>query len=64
MYALILTGRRTITAPILVQSFVAYDGVQWGNITAAGLLVTLPILLISVFAQKGLVQGLTVGSIK
>ena len=64
LYALILTGRRTITAPILVQSFVAYDGVQWGNITAAGLLVTLPILIISVFAQKGLVQGLTVGSIK
>lgn len=64
LVALILTGSKTRTAPIFIQSFLSDSGLEWGMLAAAGSVVILPIIIFSLFAQKGLIRGLTSGSVK
>jgi multiple sugar transport system permease protein len=63
-YALILTGRNTTTATVMIQSFITFDGINWGKLAAAGVLITLPVLVFSMFVQNGLSKGLTSGAVK
>ena len=63
-YALIISGRNTRTAPVVLQGFVSFSGLNWGQLAAAGILVALPVLIFSLFVQKGLVKGLMGGGIK
>ncbi|MCX7028238.1 MAG: carbohydrate ABC transporter permease [Spirochaetes bacterium] len=62
--ALIFTGMKTRTMPILISGFVTTEGVKWGLIGAAGTIVNLPVILISLVLQKYLVSGLTAGAVK
>lgn len=63
-YPLILSGRNTQTAPVAIQGFISYTGINWGALAAAAVLITLPVLVFTIFTQKGLVRGLTAGAIK
>jgi len=63
-YALILSGRDTQPVTIAVQGYISSAGLEWGPMSAAAILVILPVLIFTIFAQKGLVQGLTQGSSK
>lgn len=63
-YALILSGIHTKPISVLVQGFVSFQGINWGQLTAAGVLVTFPVLIISFVFQRGLVKGLVGGAIK
>lgn len=63
-YPLILSGRNTRTAPVAIQGFISYSGVNWGELAAASIVVILPVLIFTIFTQKGLVRGLTSGAIK
>ena len=63
-YALILSGRETQTVTIAIQGYISSAGLEWGPMSAAAVLVILPVLLFTLFAQKGLVAGLTQGSSK
>jgi ABC-type glycerol-3-phosphate transport system permease component len=61
--ALVLTssaGMRTV--PVGVHLYMTDYGVQWGNITAAGILSIVPILLLFLLLQKHFLRGLTAGS--
>ena len=62
-YALILAGRSTRTAPVVIQSFISFEGINWGNLAAAGILVTIPVLLFSLVVQRGLIRGLVAGAL-
>ncbi len=62
--ALIFTGLKTRTMPVLISSFVTTEGIKWGLIGAAGTVVNLPIVIISLTLQKYIVTGLTAGAIK
>lgn len=63
-YAVIMTGNKTKTASIYIQSFVSSSGTNWGALCAASVLVILPILLFTIFCQKSLVRGLMGGAVK
>lgn len=63
-YPLILSGRNTRTAPVAIQGYISSSGVNWGELAAASVLVILPVLIFTIFTQKGLVRGLTAGAIK
>lgn len=63
-YPLVLAGRHTSTAPVALQGFISSTGVNWGQLSAASILVLLPVLVFTIFTQKGLVRGLTAGAIK
>ena len=64
MFALVLSGRKTITLPVAIFSFVSYAAVDWGGLMAASVLITLPICIISIFLQKYIIGGLTAGAVK
>ena len=50
--------------PGILQSFVGQFYLNWPNVMAASVLVTLPVVILFVFFQKYLVQGLTAGAVK
>jgi multiple sugar transport system permease protein len=63
-YPLILGGRNTNPAPLIIATFVNFEGPNWGVHAASGIAVVAPVLLFTLVAQKGLVRGLMGGAIK
>lgn len=61
--ALVLTSsERMRTVPVGVHLYMTDYGVQWGSITAAGILSILPVLLLFLLLQKHFLRGLAAGS--
>jgi len=52
------------TVPAGVSSFITHKGIQWGSLTAAGVIACIPILLVFLVLQKALIGGLTEGAVK
>lgn len=52
------------TFPIGLYSFQVGDVLLWGQLMAAALIATLPIVILFMFVQRYVVQGLTLGSVK
>jgi multiple sugar transport system permease protein len=42
----------------------SFEQVSWGPLAAAALIVTLPVLILTVAAQRQIVAGLTAGAVK
>jgi multiple sugar transport system permease protein len=64
IFVLILGGKDTVTLPMAVYSFVSFEDVNWGGLTAAATVITVPILVLSLIVQRYLAGGLTMGAIK
>ncbi len=62
--ALTLSGRDTQTLPVSLTSFLTFQGIQWGTLTAAATLIMLPMLVLGLLVQGQIVRGLTLGSVK
>lgn len=62
--ALNLTSRGTATVPVGIANFAEQYEVQNGNMAAASVLSTVPALLLMIFGQRFVVQGLTQGAVK
>ncbi len=52
------------TLPIMISSFVSDKGIDWGSMSAVGVIIILPMFCFAFFAQRYLVSGLTFGSVK
>jgi arabinogalactan oligomer / maltooligosaccharide transport system permease protein len=59
-----LQSDSNLTLPIGIQHFVFQTGADWQWLTASAVLVTIPVLIIFIWAQRYLVSGLTGGSVK
>jgi len=64
LFALILTGGETRTLPVMIPSLVLHTGTLWGQVAAASLIQSIPVLVFIFFIQNKLVQGLTFGAVK
>jgi len=64
IFAAVLTNDATRTLPVLMASYSGDVGVDWGSMTASGVLVVLPVILFSFVAQRHLVAGLSSGAVK
>lgn len=64
LYALILTRNQWKTAPIAVMSYITSEGIKWGELAAASILIVLPVLILTISIQKYIVSGLTTGAVK
>ena len=64
LFSLILANQATRPLPVAVFSFISYTQIDWGGLNAAATIVTLPVLILILFAQKHMVRGLTLGSVK
>jgi multiple sugar transport system permease protein len=64
VFGIVLAGRTTRTLPVAVYNSLTFEQISWGPLSAAALVVTLPVLLLTIFAQKQIVAGLTSGAVK
>jgi multiple sugar transport system permease protein len=64
VFGIVLASRETRTLPVAVYNMLSFEQVSWGPLAAAALVVTLPVLLLTVFAQRQIVAGLTAGAVK
>lgn len=64
LFANVLTGANTRTAPVGLTEYVTPTTVEWTNIMAAGTIVVLPVWAGALAAQRYLVRGLTMGAVK
>ena len=63
-FAMMFTNTSTRTIPVALKSLIGQLGVQWDLLTAGGILTIIPVCIMSFFAQKRLVEGLTAGAVK
>ncbi len=65
LYAFIfLTSEQLITLPVGLQKLVFADIYPYGQLMAASLIMSIPVVAVYIFAQRFLVEGLTAGSVK
>ena len=65
LYALTFTAtERSRTVPVGIALFPGLHEVPWGEIAAASLIVTLPVLVLVLVFQRRIVEGLTAGAVK
>ena len=65
LFALVLTSTPAAqTMPVGASTLIGRINVDWGAMSAAGVIGALPIVLFAILVQKHLVRGLTVGAVK
>ena len=64
VFGAVLAGRETRTLPVAVYNVLTFEQLAWGPLAAAAIIVTLPVLLLTIVIQKEIVVGLTHGGVK
>ncbi len=64
IFGVVLAGRDTRTLPVAVYNMLSFEQVSWGPLAAAALVVTFPVLVLTIVAQRQIVAGLTAGAVK
>lgn len=65
MFALILVTKDSMrTVPIAISMFPGEYSVPWGDMSAASIVATVPIIIVVLTFQKKIVSGLTSGAVK
>jgi multiple sugar transport system permease protein len=64
IFSVVLGGKTTRTLPSAIYNVLSFEQISWGPLAAAALLVTLPVLLLTVMAQRQIVAGLSAGGLK
>lgn len=64
LFALLLTSQNSKTVPIVIAEFNSVYGLAWGPMTAAAVLYSLPVILVTLVLQRHIIGGLTFGAVK
>lgn len=64
LFALILTGNDTRTLPIAVANFLTHQGVAMGELSAATMVMIIPVMFLAFSIRNYLVRGLSLGAVK
>jgi multiple sugar transport system permease protein len=64
VFGAVLANRETRTLPVAVYNVLTFEQLAWGPLAAAAIIVTLPVLLLTIVIQKEIVVGLTAGGVK
>lgn len=64
MFAYVLGGSGTQTLPVMLKLFIGYTGIDMSSLMAGAVIVTMPVVIISIVLQKYVVSGLTAGAVK
>lgn len=64
IFGVVLAGRTTRTLPVAIYNVLTFEQVSWGPLAAAALVVTAPVLVLTLLMQKEIVAGLTAGGVK
>jgi multiple sugar transport system permease protein len=63
-YAFMLAGRTTTTLPVALTRTIGVQGIAWEQIASIGILVMIPMFVLSFTIRKYFVEGLTMGAVK
>lgn len=64
LFAVILTIKSTKTLPVVIAGFITDRGLAWGPMSAAAVVMLVPIVILAWIVQKDFVQGLAMGAVK
>jgi len=64
LFALNLTATKAGTSPVYLVSFITSEGLFIAQLSAAALVVSIPVIIVGWVAQDKLVQGLSLGAVK
>jgi multiple sugar transport system permease protein len=64
LFAAIIGSGGAKTLPVATRELVQPQNIQWGAIMAAGVVTTLPMMLLGLVIRRYLVTGLTMGAVK
>lgn len=64
IFALVLTGSDTRTLPLAVANFLTQRGVEIGELSAATMTISIPVILLTFSIRGYLVRGLSFGGVK
>ncbi|MEV1243741.1 carbohydrate ABC transporter permease [Nonomuraea sp. NPDC050022] len=62
-FAVVFSGPNSQTLPIAASQLVTQTGIDWGQLTAIGTIVVVPMMLAGLAVRRWLVTGLTLGAI-
>jgi len=63
-FAVMFTNEANRTIPVALKNLIGQLGVEWGILTAGGIITIIPVCFMFFFAQKRLIEGLTAGAVK
>ncbi len=64
LFALILTNRDAVTLPVGLALFRAEEGDLWNLLSAAGIIIMVPMFVLALLIRKYFVQGMTMGAVR
>ncbi len=64
IFAVVLSFRRVITAPVGTSFFITSYAVAWGPMAAAITMASIPTMIFIFVAQRTIIQGMTAGAVK
>lgn len=64
LFGLILTRREAVTLPVGLVSFRTERGDLWELMSAAGVMITVPIFIMALLIQKHFTRGMTAGAVR
>lgn len=64
LFSLVLSGPNTRPVPVAVFNFISYGQIDFGGLGAAAVLITLPVVILTLIIQRWIVTGLTMGAVK
>jgi multiple sugar transport system permease protein len=64
LFSLVLSGPNTKPVPVAVFNFITYGQIDYGGLGAAAVLITLPVIILTLFIQRYIISGRTMGAVK
>lgn len=64
LFSMMLSAGNTSTMPAMMPTLVLHTGTQWGELAAATVVQTIPVIIFTFLAQRHLIRGLTFGVVK
>jgi multiple sugar transport system permease protein len=64
LFALMLSAGDSNTLPVMIPSLIQHTGTLRGEVAAAAIVQTIPVIIFTFIAQRHLLRGLTFGAIK
>jgi multiple sugar transport system permease protein len=64
LYASILTSYNAKTLPVVISGYMSDKYLRWGEMSALGTMMIVPVMVFSALTQRYLVRGLTFGAVK
>ena len=64
LFAMVLAAGNSSTFPAMIPTLAMHTGTMWGEVAAAAVVQSVPVVIFSFIAQKHLIRGLTFGAVK